>query len=425
MTKAYIETYGCTFNQGDSQLMKGALSESGFSLVASPKEADIIILNTCTVKSSTEQKILYRIRELSTRFPKKRMIIAGCMVETNGNELLKAAPRASWVGPLQIGSIGKACGRVMKGEVVRLVGKSGLVKAGALKVRDNAAIAIVQICEGCLGACSFCATRFARGTLFSYPPECVIGEIRDAVKNGAKEIQLTAQDTGAYGKDIGKNLPYLLRKIDGIEGRFFVRLGMINPEHARGMKNELIKCFESKKMYKFLHIPIQSGNDEVLRNMRRRSSVSQFKSIVKAFRKRFPDMAIATDIIVGFPGESESAFEDTMALIEEIRPDVVNVSRFTPRGGTEAKRMKQLPSRVIKDRSERMSALCRRIAKEKNEKRVGSRCEVLVTEKQKTLTGRDENYRQVALVKGNAKIGEFVRARITGTGGGCLLGIIE
>lgn len=425
MTKAYIETYGCTFNQADSQIMKGALRESSISLTAAPEEADIIILNTCSVKLSTEQKIIYRIRELSRLFPSKKLIIAGCMVEANGNELLKAAPGASWVGPLQIGNIGRACNETMNGEVIRLVGKSGLVKAGALKIRDNPAIAIVPICEGCLGACSFCSTKFARGALFSYPPERILEEIKDAVKNGAREIQLTAQDTGAYGKDAGKSLPSLLRKIDGIEGRFLVRLGMINPEHARGMGNELIECFGSKKMYKFLHIPVQSGNDEVLRNMRRRCSVSQFKNIVKAFRERFPEMAIATDIIVGFPGESESAFEDTTSLIEEVRPDVVNVSKFTPRPRTEAKKMKQLPTKVIKDRSERMSALCRKIAKEKNEKMIGRRCEILITERQRTLTGRDESYRQVALVKGNASIGEFVRVRITGTGGGCLLAAVD
>ncbi len=397
----HLITYGCTLNRADSDVIRGILLSNGLEESREPEGADVIILNTCTVKGATEQKIIERIKRLRGR----PLVVAGCLSSANAKLIEKTAPNASIIGPSSIAHITEAVIASAGGKKVIFLSRES--KSGLPRIHDSI-IARVPIAEGCLGACTFCQTRIARGELVSFPVEELIGEIRHCIADGFKEIQLTAQDTGAYGKDMDSSLPELLEKIDSIPGKFLARIGMMNPQHLKDPER-LLAAYSSPKVYKFVHMPVQSGNDGVLRDMNRFYTVDEFEQAVSSFRSHFPELTLATDIIVGFPSESEGAFEDSCGLIRRIKPDIVNVSKFTPRPGTVASKMRELPNTEVKRRSEAMSALCRRIALEKNRKFIGKTYDVLLTELAKSTTGRNINYKQI-VVDGN--LGEFVKAKV-------------
>ena len=411
----FIQTYGCTLNQSDTDAMAAFLSFKGFKEAPAEQEADIVILNTCTVKSATEQKTMERIRRLVKQ--KKRLVIAGCLA-INEDALKEAAPSAPIVYPCATNAIARAVRAALKGK--RVVFSTPTDKAALPRVLTGV-IAKIPIAEGCTGACTFCQTRLARGKLRSYPPMWVELLIRRGIRRGAMEIQLTAQDTGAYGLDIKSSLPELINSLLGIEGSFLVRLGMINPEHALKMKEPLVRALSSFKFYRFLHIPVQSGSDDVLKRMARRYTAKEALEVFRYFRSKFPDMTLATDVIVGFPGETDENFEKTLEFLREAKPDIVNISKFTARPGTPAKKMKPLPTQIVKRRSEIAASLCREIAEQNNSRFVGREEVFIITEMQKTLTGRTVDYRQVALVKGSARLGEQVKGKIIGSRHSCLL----
>ncbi|MFH1471074.1 MAG: tRNA (N(6)-L-threonylcarbamoyladenosine(37)-C(2))-methylthiotransferase, partial [Candidatus Micrarchaeota archaeon] len=332
--------------------------------------------------------------------------VAGCLSSANVTLVQKVAPKASIVGPSAITHITEAVisAAAGKGEVYL----SREDKTNLPRVHESI-IARVPIAEGCLGACTFCQTRIARGELVSYPAESLIDEVTRCVKSGFKEIQLTAQDTGAYGKDYNSSLAELLEQIGKIPGDFFTRIGMMNPQHLKEPER-LLKAYAPPRIYKFAHIPVQSGNDQVLKDMNRFYSVKEFERAVSSFRSAFPELTLATDVIVGFPSESEDAFNDSCELIRRIKPDIMNVSKFTPRPGTVASKMKELPNTEVKRRSEVMSALCKKISLEKNQRLVGREFEVLLTEFAKSATGRNMNYKQIVV---DGDLGEIVSAKVT------------
>ena len=313
--KVYIETFGCTFNQGDSQIMAGLLQKNHAQIVLKPEDADVIIINTCYVKHPTEQKVLNRIKKVQEQFPEKKLIISGCMVEINPEKLKKAAPTAGWIGPRQIKSTPDVVQSCYDGKSARIIGHGNDIKAGLPKMRFDPFVHIVQICEGCNGSCTYCCTRFARGNLQSYPVEIIKKEARNAINDGCVEIQLTAQDTAAYGKDTGETLAELIKEITTIPGDFRLRIGMMHPKSIMGNVDELVDAFKHKNVYKFLHIPIQSGSDSILIDMNRGHTVSEFKKIISKFKEEIPEISIATDIIVGYPTETDEDFEDTLNLM--------------------------------------------------------------------------------------------------------------
>ena len=359
--RVFIETYGCTFNQSDSDAIAGILALEGFTLVKCEEDADVILLNTCTVKGATEQKILYKLKRLVGA--RKRIVVAGCLPEANSNLVKKYAPAAPLLGTNALSHAPEAVQAAFEGRHVEFLGGKG--ERLSLPRFHAGAIARIPIADGCLGACTYCQTKLARGNLHSYPIECVVHEVQRCVELGCKEILLTAQDTGAYGLDIKTNLVELLQAVIEIPGDFKVRVGMMNPEHALRMLPGLLSVYESEKIRKFLHIPVQSGSDKVLRDMRRKYAVKDFLKIVKAFRRRFPSIRIATDIIVGYPTETEEDFKKTLNLLEKARFNVVNLSKFTPRPFTQAARLRQLPNQEVKRRSREAAEACRKISLER------------------------------------------------------------
>ncbi|MEM3690428.1 MAG: tRNA (N(6)-L-threonylcarbamoyladenosine(37)-C(2))-methylthiotransferase, partial [Candidatus Micrarchaeia archaeon] len=369
-------------------------------------EADVIIINTCFVKTPTHQKIVERLKKLSGR----KLVVAGCMPSANRWVVEKVVPDASLLSPSSLSHTYEAVCSAYRNEKAVFLSKKPEDKYSLPKAREGV-IARIPISEGCASSCSFCVTKLARPVLFSYDEEIILSEIKKCVESGFKEIQLTSMDVGAYGVDKNTNLVSLLRKIDEIDGNFLVRVGMMNPQHALRMLPELIDAFKSNKIYKFLHLPLQSGDDGVLKEMNRTYSVDDFLKVLSEFRKHIPELTLATDIIVGFPTETDDSFERTLEVIKKIQPDVVNNSKFFPRPGTRAARMKQLPGKLVSERSRKVSELCREIALEKNKQLVGKTFEVLITERREGgVAGRNHSYKQVILMEG--KLGEFVNATI-------------
>ena len=368
MTKVYIEWYGCALNRADTEKLRHAFSEAGYKIVTAPEKADFCIINTCAVKTPTEEKIISRLKKLSSLAEKShfKLVVIGCLVNINRERLAELFPQA-----LLFGVDSSALADYFN---IKL---DYSPKAKALPY--NNCISIIPIARGCLNRCTYCCVWIARGTLKSYPIEEINDAFKQAIKR-SKEIWLTATDTGCYGFDLKTDLSELLAKLLENSGKYRIRIGMMNPQHARRFFDKLLDVMQDDRVYKFFHLPVQSGSDSVLKAMARGYAVSDFVELVNKARKRFPNATIATDVIVGFPTETQQDFEKTLALMKLIKPDIVNVSRFGARPGSAAANMKQLHGRQIKARSRVFSKLCREIALENNKKLIGKRFKVLVSE---------------------------------------------
>ena len=415
MVRVYVESYGCTRNRADGEIMEAILLRAGYELTETPESADYVVVNTCAVKDPTEHKMARRIRELIDSG--KKVIATGCLVHVNPGVIDKRV--SGMLGVKSIDRIAEAIDVAEKGGKLVSVEdwrERSIDKLELPRLWKSGVVFVVPISEGCLNACTYCATRFARGVLKSYRPELVVKWVKEALARGYREIQLSSEDTGCYGFDIGTNLARLLDEITAIEGDFRIRVGMMNPNHAIKILDELIDAYRSEKVYKFLHLPVQSGDNEILRSMGRNYTVEEFEEIVREFRRKVPGLNLNTDIIVGFPGESDDAFENTVELVKRVRPDKINVSRYSPRPGTIAAKWKQLPGWKVKERSRVLHRLRLRIAYEINRSYVGREIEVLVhgPAEKGGIEGRTFNYKEIILDSGEA--GELVKARVDWAG---------
>ena len=343
--KIFIKTFGCQANVHDSEIMAGILKEKGYSIV-DEKDADIIIINSCSVKNKTQSKELQYIKDNKD----KNLFVGGCLSKTIN--LREKFPNIKAV--FDTNSITKI-DKIIKTEKDTF-SKTKENKINLPILRKNKDIGIIVIQEGCTSNCSFCATKLARGNLYSYRIGDIKREFKKAVKT-CKRINLTGQDTGAYGLDIKTDLTSLLKELITVKGDYEIRVGMMNPWHTKRILKELIEVYKSKKIMKFLHIPVQSGSDKILKDMGRTHTIKDFKEIVKQFRKEFHNFNIDTDIIVGYPTETEEDFQETLKLIKEIKPEVLNISMFSSRPNTKASKLKQLNSEIIKDRSRRLTKI--------------------------------------------------------------------
>ncbi len=431
----YIETFGCTSNFGNSHDLAEALQEMGY-VPSGLKEADAVIVNTCAVTERTERKVLKRLRQLEG----KRLVIAGCLVAALPDSIRGISCRSS-LGVLR-GSAAKQISQLFEDSPalpqqashslphpasppllsqasVKDIPTSITASISAsipapFRMAQNL-IGIVNVAEGCNGSCRYCIVRKARGRLRSRPPEEIIDQISRAVAEGAVEVQLAAQDTAAYGQDLGVNLAGLLKSAVLVPGNFRLRIGMMNPNNILSRQEDLIEAFRSPKIYKLLHIPVQSGCDDILQRMGRDYRGEDFLAIVDAFRRQYEDITIITDIIAGFPGETENEFRETLRLIESLQPDKVNVTRFSPRPGTPAGELYDMPERIKKDRSREMTRLWLKIAAERNRRYMGKLLPCVVVEKGKgaTMKARAANYLGV-VVEEEVPLGSEVTVKISG-----------
>jgi threonylcarbamoyladenosine tRNA methylthiotransferase CDKAL1 len=425
--RVYLKSYGCSANQADGEVMKGCLAQAGIELVESTLAADIVVVNTCAVKGPTENRVINFLKRYSQE---RKLVVAGCLPLTSFDRLLREVRFDGVVGPAAGEGVVEVVERVFKGEKVvalndALNAKPSLALA---PLRSNPVVSVVPVNYGCLGSCAYCCVVFARGRLRSYTVEEIVGRVQRDLAAGAKEFWVTSQDTGCYGRDVGANLAVLLEALNALAGDFRVRVGMMTPNMVTDIADRLVAAFRSKKVFKFVHLPVQSGDDEVLRRMRRYYTVQEFKTIVEAFRAAFPQVTLATDVICGFPGETPEAFENTLKLISEVKPDIVNVSKFFPRPKTAAAEMRDefVELAEIKRRSTSVTMLAKRIAFERNQRWIGWTGEVLIDEKGKmpgTWIGRNFAYKPVTIKNGENLLGRKLDVRVVKAFSTHLLGV--
>ena len=395
--KVWIEAYGCSASMADSEMMSGLLKAGGYELAANENESSLNIIVTCSVKDVTQHRMLHRIDKLSRSV--KPLIVAGCLPKTERQRIESLNPFASLIGPHSIDRTIDAVRSTLSGKKSVFVEDSFLDKVNLPKIRINPIISIIEIASGCMSECSFCQTRLAKGRLRSYRIGDILRQMRSDIADGCKEIWLSSTDNGCYGKDIGSDLVHLLQSCRLVEGDYKIRVGMMNPMHLPFMLKDMIEVFsDNDKIFKFLHIPVQSGSDRILRKMKRGHTVETYRNIVKAFRKEFPEITIATDVIVGFPSETNEDFLKTIDLLKETEPDIVNSSKYSSRSGTEASKLKQVDSHIVKQRSELLHKLTKEIAVKRNSIWKGWRGNIIIDEISKNnIQGRNYAYKPVLL----------------------------
>lgn len=399
----FVETYGCTMNQGESQELARHLLEHGHEQVTDEGVADLLLVNTCVVIQATELKIMKRLRVLAQTG--KEMVIAGCLPAVKGEALRKEFPQAILLSPSEYEVFSehiderygteRECGREVAGQI------SG----------------VLPVSQGCLGNCTYCLTKKARGDLSSYSLDAIEAKAKVLLAEGSRELLVTAQDTGCYGLDINTDLGELLQRLTALPGDFMVRVGMMNPDSLGQVLEEFLPAWSGPKVYKFLHLPVQSGSQSVLRAMGRGYDARTFETQVGRFRAIRPRMSLSTDIITGFPGETDDDHRASVEMVQRVRPNIINVTRFSPRPGTPAAKAKgQVPSWISKERSREMAKLRFDLGREYYASFDGETVRLLITEvgKKGTMVGRTMEYAPVAVPDDGLRLGDRIDAKVTG-----------
>ncbi|PWZ43950.1 Threonylcarbamoyladenosine tRNA methylthiotransferase [Zea mays] len=379
---------GIPGTQSDSEYMSGQLSAFGYAITEDPEGADLWLINTCTVKNPSQSAMTTLISKCKNA--NKPLVVAGCVPQ--GSQGLKELEGISIIGVQQIDRVVEVVEETLKGHEVRLLSRKTLPSLDLPKVRKNKFIEILPINVGCLGACTYCKTKHARGHLGSYTIDSLVDRVKTVVSEGVREIWLSSEDTGAYGnlnvqfflgllmidpcgnymvisyfwlakfsgRDIGTNLPNLLNAIVAelpVDQSTMLRIGMTNPPFILEHLKEIAAVMCHPCVYSFLHVPVQSGSDSVLKAMNREYTVGEFRKVVDTLCELVPGMQIATDIICGFPGETDEDFSETVNLVKEYQFPQVHISQFYPRPGTPAARMKKVPSNEVKKRSRELTSV--------------------------------------------------------------------
>ncbi len=426
--RIYVKGFGCSSSIADAEVLAGCLMKADYVIVNNLQAADLVLYNTCAVKTPTENRVINLLKQVP---PEKKLVITGCLPLVNFARLRKEVRFDAVGGPALGTKIVNIVKAVSNDSYVEMLDRCSddMPRLTLPRVRVNPLVSAIPISYGCLGSCSYCCVRFARGRLRSYGVEEILKKVKADLDDGVHEFWLTSQDTACYGRDIATNLPNLLEHVCSVEGDFLIRVGMMTPNHLSDFFQALIDVFRNDKIFKFLHLPLQSGDDTVLKRMKRFYSTEDFTSIIKKFRAAFPRSTIATDIIAGFPGESASAFRRTIKLVEEIRPDILNISKFFVRPKTPAESMpKQVAPSEIKVRSTRLAGLARHIASERNKTWIGWRGKILIDEmvKQGSVVGRNFAYKPVVIRHNDSHkmLGKFVTVKVNDAFQSHLLGEI-
>ena len=409
MAKIFVEAYGCSASFADSEMISGLIVNGGHTLATDSSESDLNLIVTCSVKDTTANKMMHRIKSLKT----KPLIVAGCLPKAEQSNVEKFTENASLLGPNSLGKTLDVINSTLSGKKQIALEDSDLSKVGLPKVRLNSAVGIVEIASGCMSECTFCQTKLAKGDLSSYRLGDIVRQVQTEIKEGCKEVWLTSTDNGCYGFDIGTDLPTLVNAVSEIPKDFMIRVGMMNPMYMSRIKQELIESYDNEKVFKFLHIPVQSGSNKVLNDMKRGHTSETFREIVKKTKDRFENFTISTDIIVGFPSETEEDFQKTLSLLDETKPDVVNLSKYSARPGTDAAELKQIDAAEIKRRSKIIFEQINKISMESNKKWIGWKGKVLFDENtEEGIKGRNYAYKPIS-VQEKVNIGDSHIVEIT------------
>ena len=331
--KIFVHTFGCSHNHSDSEFMAGQLQRYGYELVDAAEKADGWLVNTCTVKNPSQSAMNTVIER--GKAANKALLIAGCVPQ--GDKGAKELKDVSLLGVTQIDRVVEAMERTLAGDTVRMLEKKALPTLDLPKVRKNEFVEILPLSTGCLGSCTYCKTKHARGDLGSYEISALVGRVEQAMAEGVSEVWLSSEDTGAYGIDLGTDVAALFRAITAVlptDGSVMLRLGMTNPPYILAHLDAVAEAMRHPAVYAWMHIPVQSGSNAVLEAMKREYTVEEFRHVCDTLLEAVPGMVIATDIICGFPGETDEQWKETMDLIEEYKFPEVHISQFYPRPGT-------------------------------------------------------------------------------------------
>ena len=420
MAKIWVEAYGCSASFSDSEMISGLIVNGGHTLADNPKDSDLNLIVTCSVKDATATKMVHRIKESNS----KPLVVAGCLPKAEQKTVEKFAQNASLLGPNSLGKTLQVIQSTLDGRKMIALDDSDISKVGLPKIRLNPAIGIVEIASGCMSECTFCQTKLSKGDLQSYRVGDIVRQVKTELSDGCNEVWLTSTDNGCYGFDIDSDLPELVNMVSEIPQNFFIRVGMMNPMYMPRIRDGLLKSFESAKVFKFLHVPVQSGSDKVLNDMKRGHTAQTFRDVAKHFRDKFDRFTISTDVIVGFPTETEGDFEQTLRLLEQTRPDIVNLSRYSKRPGTTAAEMRQIDVSEVKRRSRIAYELITKISNENNQKWVNWEGHAIFDEDYEgQIRGRNFAYKPI-FIKGKPKIGQILNVKITEATNHSLIGKI-
>lgn len=373
--KIYLESYGCTLNKSEAGLYVNSLLSDGGEIVQDPAAADIRVIGTCVVIQHTEDRMLRRISNLKEN-GKVRVIgclpsvAAGSLVDKDIEVLEKSEFKSFYSGKLD-----------------------------DIDIKEPSIFNGIPINQGCTGSCNFCISHISRGKLLSRPLEKIIGQIKIQLGKGVKEVRLSSLDSAAYGKDLSYRLDHLVDMVAKIEGDFRIRVGMMEPRNTSEILDPLMNAYQSGKVYKFLHLPVQSGDDRILDAMNREYHAEDFNNIVRKYRHRYPDSTLSTDIITGYYQDDEESFEKTVKLLMDTKPEIVNITRFSPRPYTADFNRKVPPSNLVKRWTSQITELHHSISAESMERQIGKIKNIMITEhgRNETSVGRDEAYRPVVI----------------------------
>jgi tRNA-2-methylthio-N6-dimethylallyladenosine synthase len=393
--KVYIKTFGCQMNKLDTELSIGSLTKKGYSFAEEEKDADIILLNTCSVRDKAEHKVysqLGSLRDQKEKNPELILGVLGCMAQNEGDKIFKRMPHVNLVcGTRMFSRLPELLDEISAGNKrILAIDEDGEVNFDRLVTqRKNRYSAFVSIMRGCDNYCSYCIVPYVRGREFSRSVADIVEEVKKLADDGCKEITLLGQNVNSYGKGLsGKiTLATLLRELDPIDG--IKRIHFIT-SHPKDMTKEIIEAVgELPRVCEYLHMPAQSGSDRILKKMKRQYTSAHYRELVEMAKSIVPGIKIASDFIVGFPGETEEDFQDTMSLLEDVRCQNSFIFKYSPRTGTAAIDLTDdIIEETKKSRNHTLLELQKKISTEENEKMLGKSVEVLVEGESKSNAGR-------------------------------------
>ena len=435
---ACVDTFGCQQNVADGQKLMGMLEASGFTLTQDPKEADLVLLNTCAIREHAEDRVFGNLGALThtkKENPEQIIALCGCMAqEQRVSERIKKSyphvnlvfgPHALWKFPELLWQVYESRKRVFS-----VADEHGSIAEGLPVVREKGVKAWVSIMYGCNNFCSYCIVPYVRGRERSRDPERIIDEVRELVADGFREITLLGQNVNSYGKDLGTGYDFadLLTDLDKIEGDYLLRFMSSQPKDASHKLFDVMAA--SRHVAKQLHLPVQSGCDRVLRAMNRPYDVARYLDLITYARRVMPELVLTSDVIIGFPGEMESEAMETVALVEKVRFDALFTFIFSPRPGTPAAKMEDPVPREEKQRwFDRLCAVQNGISEELHRQYVGQTLRCLVDgesdDARWPLTARTAGGRLVHCTGDRADLGEYRDVKITDSNTWALFGAIE
>jgi tRNA-2-methylthio-N6-dimethylallyladenosine synthase len=419
----FVETYGCQMNEADSELMAGLLRHRGFTVAASAEEADVVLLNTCAVRERAEERIFGRLGWLkSMKAAKPGMVlgVTGCMAERMRDELVTRAPYVDLVvGPdayRRLPDLIERARDVDEDPLIDVRLDRNETYQGVQVERVPGVSGWVTVMRGCDKFCTFCIVPFVRGRERSLPPEEVVAEVEAMARDGFREVTLLGQTVSSY-YERGRDFADLLRAVSGVEG--IARIRYTSP-YPNDFSERLVNALaDLPKVGQYLHLPVQSGSTRILKDMRRGYTSESYRALVARIRDRLPNHAISTDVIVGYPGETDDDFQQTMALLRDLRFDSAFTFAYSEREGTQAARARpdDVPDAVKGERLQQVIALQESISREKYAAMIGRDVELLLNGRSRKneacFVGRTSCFKTTVLAAGDFEPGQLVRARVT------------